>query len=78
MMITARRSADGSFTIVNGHMRLQVQLKTSGKAEVVDAGTGQILHVHEVDGRLVALSEDNQENIEDLTNAVINRARQLN
>lgn len=74
-MIAARRAADGSFEVVNGHMRLKVQLQLHGKAEVVDLGTGQTIHVHEVEGRMLALSEDSQANIEDLANAAINRAR---
>lgn len=74
-MITVRRKADGSFEVTNGHMRLKVQLEVHGKAEVVDLATGETIHVHEVDGRMVALSEDSQANVEDLANAAINRAR---
>jgi hypothetical protein len=74
-MISARRKADGSFEVVNGHMRLKVQLELYGKAEVVDIGTGQTVHVHQVDGNMLALSEDAQANVEDFANAAINRAR---
>lgn len=74
-MITARRKSDGSFEIENGHMRLKVQLRVHGKAEVVDSATGKTLHVHELDGRMIALSEDSQANVEDLANSAINRAR---
>ncbi|MDR9836966.1 MULTISPECIES: hypothetical protein [Herbaspirillum] len=74
-MITARRKDDGSFEVMSGYMRLQVQLELQGKAEVVVTGSGETLHVHEVDGRLVALSEDAQANVEDLATAAINRAR---
>lgn len=75
-MIQARRHADGSFEVVAGHMRLKVQLELHGKAEVIVIGTGETVHVHEVDGKMVALSDDAQENVEDLANAAINRARQ--
>lgn len=74
-MITARRKSDGSFEIANGHMRLKVQLRVHGKAEVVDSATGKTFHVHELDGRLIALSENSQANVEDLANSAINRAR---
>jgi hypothetical protein len=74
-MITARQKADGSFEVANGHMRLKVLLEVYGKAEVLDMETGHIIHVHKVDGHMVALSEDSQANVEDLANAAINRAR---
>lgn len=75
MMITARRKADGSYEVANGHMRLKASLQTQGQVQVKDITTGQTIYVHEVDGRMVALSEDSQANIEDLANAAINRAR---
>lgn len=74
-MITARRKSDGSFEIENGHMRLKVQLRVHGKAEVVDSATGKTFHIHELDRRMIALSEDSQANVEDLANSAINRAR---
>lgn len=74
-MITARRKSDGSFEIANGHMRLKVQLQIHGKGEVMDLKSGETFHVHELDGRMVALSEDGQANVDDLANAAINRAR---
>lgn len=74
-MITARRKADGSFEVANGHMRLKIQLQIHGKAEVVDLGTGKTIHVHEVGGQVLALSEESQANVEDLADAAINRAR---
>jgi hypothetical protein len=74
-MITARRKDDGSFEVVSGYMRLRVQLELRGKAEVVVTGSGETVHVHEVAGSLVALSEDAQANIVDLATAAINRAR---
>jgi hypothetical protein len=74
-MITARRKADGVFEIINGHGRLNVLLQVSGKAEVVDVATGETIYVHEVDGQMMALSEDSQASLEDLANAAINRAR---
>jgi hypothetical protein len=74
-MISARRNADGSFEVVTGHMQLKVQLQLHGKAEVVEIGAGETVHVHEVDGKMVAISDDAQANVEDLANAAINRAR---
>lgn len=74
-MITARQNADDSVEVVAGQMRLEALLEVHGKAEVVDLATGQTIYVHEVGGRLVALSEDSQANVEDLANAAINRVR---
>lgn len=74
-MISARRKVDGSYEVVNGHMRLKAQLAANGKAEVVDIGSGQSVHVHEVDGRMLALSDDAQATLEDLAAAALNRAR---
>lgn len=76
-MITARRNTDGSFGLVNGLARLKAQLALHSKAEVIDLETGQTVYVHEVNGALVALSEESQANVEDLANAAINRARAL-
>lgn len=74
-MISARRKDDGSYDVVNGHMRLKVQLDLRGQAEVIDIGSGQTVYVHEVGGKMLALSEDARANVEDLTTAAINRAR---
>lgn len=74
-MTTVRHKADGCFKLVSGDMRLKVLLELHGQAEVLDMGTGKIMYVHEVDGRMVVLSEDSQATVEDLANAAINRAR---
>ncbi len=74
-MITAKRNSDGSYTVLNGHMRLKVVLRLDGKAQVTDIATNETLWVHEVDGVLLVLSEDAQATLEDLANAAINRAR---
>lgn len=74
-MITVKRNDDRSFEILNGHMRIKAQLQVFGKAEVFDITTGEKLHVHEVDGKMFAITEDSQANVDDLTNAIINRAR---
>jgi hypothetical protein len=74
-MISVRRKHDGSYELVNGHMRLKVQLDIHGQAEVIDIGTGQTLHVHEVGGHLLALSDEAQANVDDLALSTINRAR---
>jgi hypothetical protein len=74
-VISVRKQEDQSFEILNGHTRLNVQLQIAGKAEVVNIATGEKLYVHEVDGKMVAISEDAQDNVDDLTNATINRAR---
>lgn len=74
-MIFVRRTNDGTFELVSGHARLQTFLDLHGRAEVVDVGTNETLHVHEVDGNLVALSDEAQANVDDLANAAINRAR---
>lgn len=74
-MITARRNADGSYEVANGHLRLKASLQAQAQDQVRDLSTGQTIYVHEVDGCMVALSEESQANIEDLANAAINRAR---
>jgi hypothetical protein len=74
-MISARRMDDSSYEVINGHMRLQIQLGAHGQAELVYIGTGQTLHVHEVGGKILALSGDAQANVEDQAAAAINRAR---
>ena len=74
-MIPVRRQADRSDVVTDGHMRLKVQLQLSGKAEVVDIETNETLFAHEVDGKMIALSEESQAHVDDLSNAAINRAR---
>lgn len=74
-MITVRRKPDGAFEITGGSMRLKSILMIHGSAEVTDLSTNQIVHVHEVDGAMVALSEDSHANLTDIANAAINRAR---
>lgn len=74
-MISAQCNNDGSYELINGHMRLKAQLLAIGHAEVLDINTGKPVYVHEVEGRLVALSEDAQANLEDAANAAVNRAR---
>jgi hypothetical protein len=73
-MFSAKRNADGSFE-VSGHMRLKMLLEMHGKAGVVDTATGKTAYIHEVAGKMVALSADDQENLDDQTNALINRVR---
>jgi hypothetical protein len=74
-MISAKRKPDGTYVVIGGTMRLKALLQLQDKAEVLDVGTGKAIHVHEIDGKLVALSEDNQENLEDLANFTINKAK---
>lgn len=75
-MITARKTEDGSYEVLNGHMRLKATIQAFGKAEVTDVPSGQTLFVHEVDGQLFALSADAQASLENQAVAAINRARQ--
>jgi hypothetical protein len=74
-MITARKTEDGSYEVLNGHMRLKATIQAFGKAEVTDAASGATLFVYEVNGQLVALSADAQASLEDQAVAAINRAR---
>lgn len=69
------QNEDGSYTIVSGHMRLKATLQVHGRAEVLDVKRNKTLYVHEVDGKLVAISEDAQATLDDLTNSIINRAK---
>lgn len=74
-MISVRKNADGCYEVMNGHSRLKVAIEVKGKAEVIDMATGKTLFVHEIDGNLIALSEDAQANLEDQAAALINRSQ---
>lgn len=75
MTISARKDANGGYVLANGHARLKAILSVHGKAEITDIATGESLYVHEVNGKLVVLSEDAQASVDDLVVAAINRAR---
>ena len=74
-MILATRNEDGSYTAVNGHGRLMALLQVHGKAEVTVMGSNEKIYVHQVEGKLVAVSQETQANIDDLIQAVVNRAK---
>lgn len=74
-MITLRRGPNGTFQITTGLMLLLGQLEEHGQAQICDESTGATYHLHDVGGRLVALSEQSQANVQALANAVIHRAR---
>lgn len=74
-MITVSRDEDGNLQVTNGHMRLRAQLQVRGWAEVVELGTGNTLQVHEVGGKIVALSDESMRQIEDAAAAAIRQAR---
>lgn len=50
-------------------------LDVNGKVEVIDSQSNAKLYVHKIDGRLVALSENAQKQLDDLTGSVISRAK---
>lgn len=74
-MILAQRKDDGSYMVINGAIRLMALLQENGKVEVLDIDSGEPVHVYEVDGKLLAISDDNHSNLEDLTNFAINKVR---
>jgi hypothetical protein len=76
-MIFAFRNQDGSFSIINGAAQFFAHLNTYGRAEVVDAATNAKMYVHDLNGRLVAVSEKDQASIDLVTSSAINRARGL-
>lgn len=74
MTISVRRIDGGNFEIVDGHARLQACLAVTGKATVTDVETHETFDVHEVDGRLVILSDGRTAVAETLAVAAIKRA----
>jgi phosphopantetheine adenylyltransferase len=74
-MIFATRNEDGSYTPVSGHRRLMASLQVLDKVEVTIMGTNEKIYVHQIDGKLVAVSEETQANLDDLVNAAVNRAK---
>jgi hypothetical protein len=74
-MILARKKDDGSYEVVDGHMRMKVMLDLRGSAEVVDIATSDRLTVHDVGGRLLVLSEAQGQDLEATANAVIESVR---
>lgn len=75
MTITVRKNADGAWQALSGAQRLAATLDVLGKADVVDADTGEAFVVHDVDGQLLILSAEHDANLDDLANAVVNQAR---
>lgn len=74
-MILARKKDDGSYEVVDGIMRMKVALELRGTVEVVDMETHETLTVHDIDGRLVVLSEAGQRGLEETTGAIIDSMR---
>lgn len=74
-MILVRQTPDNGYEVIHGHVRLRVALEAPGRAEVVDAASGAVLTVHELDGRLVALTPDAQAAFGRAVDTVIARAR---
>lgn len=58
MTIYVKKVGGGSLEVVSGHRRLQAMLSVNGKASVQNMQTGEQLEVHEVGGKLVALTDD--------------------
>lgn len=74
-MIVVSRNEDGSYTMVSGHRRLMASLDVNDKVEVIDSQSNAKFYVHKIDGRLVALSENAQKQLNDLAESVISRAK---
>lgn len=56
MTIYVKEAEGGGFEVVAGQLRLNVMLEVQGKAWVQNLTTGEQLEVHEVGGRLMALT----------------------
>lgn len=74
MTIYVTREEGGGLKVVSGHMRLQTMLSVNGKASVQNMQTGEQLEVHEVGGRLLALTEDAAATVESAAAALISNA----
>lgn len=70
-MIEVRKLADGGYEVNDGYVRLLATLNAFGSAEVVDTKSGEILKVHEVGGRILALTADAQRVVEQAADDVI-------
>ncbi|WP_454742758.1 hypothetical protein [Cupriavidus necator] len=55
-----RQSEGRNYRIVSGQSHLQAALRLTGRALVTDAVTHEQLHVHDIDGKLFAISSDAQ------------------
>ncbi len=69
------RKVDGAYEVVDGVTRLRVALKAFGRAEVVDLYSRETLTVHEIGGRIIALTEDGQRAAKKASDDVIAKAR---
>lgn len=75
MTISVRRVEDGSYEVINGIARMRAGLESGGVVEVVELGTNNKLHVHLVDGQLLALSAGAQAALEAEVQAAMRRMR---
>lgn len=73
--ILVKRLPDGSYSVVSGHRRLQALLLHAPQVEVWDCEQSVKIFVHEVDGRMVALSEAAMNQLKQQADSVIERAR---
>lgn len=74
-MISVERQENGTYVVTAGHRRLMALLKLVEHVEVWDQYSSKVVHVHQVDGKLFALSPEAQANLEDQAQALINRVR---
>lgn len=73
--VTVQSQDDGSFMIIEGHLRLRSLLEINGTADAVDVSTGENLIVYELDGKVVILDSDGQEALAQAAANVIDRVR---
>jgi len=71
MSIYVRRKLDGTLSCSDGRLRLIATIRALGTAKVVVHGSGEVLTVHEVNGKLVALTEAAQNSLVAATEEVI-------
>lgn len=76
-MILAKKQPDGGYAILSGHQRLQAELNSHGHASLLDADTNEQLVVHEIGGKLVALTEGAATALEAAAADVIAQASRL-
>ncbi|CAG2160795.1 hypothetical protein [Cupriavidus numazuensis] len=70
-----RQSQGRNYQVVSGQAHLQAALRLTGRALVTDAVTHEQLHVHDIDGKLFAISSDAQAVLDSETLTAIERAK---
>lgn len=73
-MITVSKGEHG-YVVIGGHMRLAVQLRSGATVVAFDMKAKKNVFLHDVGGRLLAVSAEDQEKLHDAAVSIIDRAR---